>query len=352
MRRDTIFYRLFAQHPQLLFQLLDQPPNNPETYRFDSVSIKEPTFTIDGVFLPPDNQPPSTVFFAEVQFQKDKYLYERLFSESFLYFYRNRDRFSDWQAILIYPSRSTEQTDTQPYSDLLNGPRVHRIYLNELGDLQTLPPEIALMVLTTLEAPALPDQAKALVTRTQQSQLPEPRQRDIIEMVTTILVYQFTHLSRQEVRAMLGITEVTLQDTRFYQEIKEEGREEGLQEGRQEGLQEGRQESLRSLLLLLLSQKFSPLPNDLQTSLTPLSPEQLEALAVALLTFSQYSDVETWLQPELSKSLIQKLTKTLGELPEDLQQTLKTQPLPRLTQLVTDLETIDRLETLQRYIQL
>jgi predicted transposase/invertase (TIGR01784 family) len=204
MRRDTIFYRLFAQYPQLLFQLLDQPPNNPETYRFDSVSIKEPTFTIDGVFLPPDSQPPSTVFFAEVQFQKDKYLYERLFSESFLYFYRNRDRFSDWQAILIYPNRSTEQPETQPYSDLLNGPRVHRIYLNELGDLQTLPPEIALMVLTTLEAPALSDQAQALVTRTQQSQIPEPRQRDIIEMVTTILVYQFTHLSRQEVRAMLG----------------------------------------------------------------------------------------------------------------------------------------------------
>jgi predicted transposase YdaD len=67
MRRDSIFYRLFAQSPQLLFQLLDHPPANPETYRFDSVSIKEPTFAIDGVFLPPETQGPGIVYFVEVQ---------------------------------------------------------------------------------------------------------------------------------------------------------------------------------------------------------------------------------------------------------------------------------------------
>jgi predicted transposase YdaD len=88
MRRDPLFYRLFAQSPALLFDLIDQRPNNAANYRFDAVGVKEPKFEIDGVFLPPESDPPGTVFFAEVQIQKDETLYERLFSESSLYFYR------------------------------------------------------------------------------------------------------------------------------------------------------------------------------------------------------------------------------------------------------------------------
>jgi predicted transposase YdaD len=41
----------------------------------------------------------------------------------------------------------------------------------------------------------------------------------IIEMVTTIMVYKFEQLSRNEVEPMLGIT---LKETRVYREIKEE----------------------------------------------------------------------------------------------------------------------------------
>ncbi|WP_338017012.1 DUF2887 domain-containing protein [Myxacorys almedinensis] len=43
--------------------------------------MKEPKFEIDGVFLPPESEP-GTVYFCEVQMQKDKKLYERLFGES------------------------------------------------------------------------------------------------------------------------------------------------------------------------------------------------------------------------------------------------------------------------------
>ncbi|BAZ81669.1 type I site-specific deoxyribonuclease, HsdR family protein [Sphaerospermopsis kisseleviana NIES-73] len=103
MRRDSIFYKLFQQYPSVLFQLLDKPPKNADAYRFDSVAVKEPKFEIDGVFLPPENQSPGTVYFCEVQFQRDEQLYERVFAESHLYFYRNRSRFSDWQGVIIYP---------------------------------------------------------------------------------------------------------------------------------------------------------------------------------------------------------------------------------------------------------
>lgn len=88
---------------------MSNPPKNADAYRFDSVAVKEPKFEIDGVFLPPENEGAGVVYFCEVQFQKDEQLYERLFAESSLYFYRNRARFSDWQAVIIYPTCSIEQ---------------------------------------------------------------------------------------------------------------------------------------------------------------------------------------------------------------------------------------------------
>jgi predicted transposase/invertase (TIGR01784 family) len=109
MKRDSIFYRLFQQSPALLFDLLENPPDNATEYRFDSVAVKEPKFEIDGVFLPPDNDSNGVIYFCEVQFQKDERLYERVFGESFLYFYRQRERFTDWQIVVIYPTRSLEQ---------------------------------------------------------------------------------------------------------------------------------------------------------------------------------------------------------------------------------------------------
>ena len=96
MRRDSIFYQLFQQSPGLLFELLDDKPDNAEDYWFDSVAVKEAKFEIDGVFLPLESETPGVIYFCEVQFQKDEKLYERLLGESFLYFYRNRDRSSDW----------------------------------------------------------------------------------------------------------------------------------------------------------------------------------------------------------------------------------------------------------------
>ena len=91
MRRDSIFYTFFQRSPTAIFDLLPDPSANANSYRFDSVSVKEAKFEMDGVFLPPEDAP-GTVYFCEVQMQKIKTLYERLFAESFLYFYQNRLR--------------------------------------------------------------------------------------------------------------------------------------------------------------------------------------------------------------------------------------------------------------------
>lgn len=276
MKRDSIFYRLFQQSPSLLFDLLENPPDNATEYRFDSVAVKEPKFEIDGVFLPPDNDSSGVIYFCEVQFQKDERLYERVFGESFLYFYRQRERFADWQIVVIYPTRSLEQSNTHPYRALLNCNQVHRIYLNELGEIQQLPLGVALMVLTTVEETQAPEKARYLLARTQ-DQIADPEAgRAIIEMIATIMVYKFTNLSRQEVDAMLGLQ---LADTRVYREAKEEGRLEG--------------ES--ALILRLLQRRFGAVDEMLAARIQSLEIEQLESLAEALLDFTTLNDLVLWL---------------------------------------------------------
>lgn len=219
MRRDSIFYALFQRSPSLLFELLETVPDTAAGYRFESVAVKEPTFTIDGVFLPPKSDVPGTVFFSEVQMQKDERLYERLFSESMVHFYRNRDYYSDWQAVVIYPSRSMEQKETHPYRALLNSDQVHRIYLNELGPIEALPLGVATMVLTIVKESEAGEQARMLIGRANQEVASLPLRQSIIDMVSTIISYIFTSLSRREIDAMLG---TKFQDTRVYQEAQEE----------------------------------------------------------------------------------------------------------------------------------
>ncbi|WP_066380428.1 Rpn family recombination-promoting nuclease/putative transposase [Anabaena sp. CA = ATCC 33047] len=275
MRRDSIFYQLFQQSPSLLFELLTNRPTNAEAYRFDSVAVKEAKFEIDGVFLPPENESPGVVYFCEVQFQKDERLYERLFAESSLYFYRNRDRFSDWQAVIIYPSRSVEQSDIYPYRGWFNSNQVHRVYLNELGDIRQLSLWVALMVLTTVEEAQAAQEARYLLERAAVEQ-PETASHAIIDLVTTIIMYKFEQLSRVEVEQMLGIT---LKETRVYREIKEEGREV----------------EARSLILRQLTRRLGELPPPVRQQVENLSLEQLENLAEALLDFTSLDDLQAWL---------------------------------------------------------
>ncbi|MUL38443.1 DUF2887 domain-containing protein [Gloeocapsopsis dulcis] len=272
MRRDSIFYKLFQQSPTLLFELLTNPPANADEYRFDSVAVKEPKFEIDGVFLPPESENPGAIYFCEVQYQKDKRLYERVFAESHLYFYRNRDRFNDLQIAIIYPSRSIEQDEVRPFRSLLNGDQVNRIYLDELGDIRSLPVWVALMVLTTLEESRTTEEARYLLARSQQ-EVSQPENHAIIDLLTTIMVYKFEGKSQQEVEEMLGIT---LQETRVYREIREV--------------------EARSLVLRLLTRRVGELPQEVRSHVESLPLEQLENLGEALLDFTSLADLRSWLE--------------------------------------------------------
>ncbi|AFY92003.1 Rpn family recombination-promoting nuclease/putative transposase [Chamaesiphon minutus] len=270
MRRDSIFYQLFRQYPALLFELISQSPARSSEYIFDSVEVKETAFRIDGVFIPPD--PSGIVYLCEVQFQPDELLYERMLSEISIYTYRNRERFADWQAVVIYPSRSVEQSRTGMVREMLASGRIVRVYLDELGEIPELPIGLGLMVLTTLEGEKATQSAIGLIDRAR-------GRRDIIDLISTIVVYKFSNLSRDEVDAMLGIE---LEQTRVYREAKAEG------------LELGRQQE-KALVIKLLARKLGNLSPQVQGRVSALEIERVESLGEALLDFTSIADLETWL---------------------------------------------------------
>ena len=272
MRRDTIFYQLFLQSPTLLFDLLSQPPDRANEYVFESIEVKETSFRIDGVFV--REHPQGIVYFCEVQFQPDELLYERMLSEISIYTYRNRERFANWQAVVIYPTRAMEQSRTDLVLEMLASGRIRRVYLDELGAETELPIGVSLMVLTTLEGDETKTEARRLVGRAQGS-------RDIINLLSTIIVYKFSNLSRDEVDVVLGIE---LQQTRVYREAVAEGE---VKEG-------------QTLILRQLNRRVGSVSIDLEAQIKALPLAQLEELGEALLDFSQMNDLVDWLDVDRS----------------------------------------------------
>jgi predicted transposase/invertase (TIGR01784 family) len=211
-----------------------------------------------------------------------------------LYFYRNRNRFSDWQAVIIYPSRAAEQSQVYPHRSLLNGEQVHRVYLNELGAIRELPIAVAALVLTIVEEGEAPEAARELLTRTEQEALTPIQRRDIIDTVTSIMVYKFANLSRSEIQAMLGLN--LSEEPRAIREAKEAGREEGREAGREEGREAGREEEAIAFVTRLLNRRLGqPLSEEMRSRLATLSLPMLENLGEALLDFENLADLQAWL---------------------------------------------------------
>jgi predicted transposase/invertase (TIGR01784 family) len=220
VKTDPIFYRLFQTFPSTFFELIGRLSVDALAYEFRSVEIKQTAFRIDGVFIPVSGSNQQPILFAEVQFQKDPDFYFRLFSEITLYL-RQYKPVSDWQAVVIYPTRSIEQLEPLAYRDWLALPKVQRLYLDELevGDEPSLGVSMARLVVESEER--APEQARGLIAKAQQNIGDRMVQREIIELIETIVFYKFPKKSRQELEAMLGLGD--LKETRFYQEAEQEG---------------------------------------------------------------------------------------------------------------------------------
>jgi predicted transposase/invertase (TIGR01784 family) len=224
VKTDSIFYRLFQEFPSIFFELISNPPETANVYQFASVEIKQTAFRIDGVFLPiqEENNP---IYFVEVQFQSDTELYSRLLSEIFLYLRQNKPR-STWRGVVIYPTRSVDTSDTKDCHEFFTSHRISRIYLDELGEAASLPIGIATIKLVVEDEDTAIIAARELINRTKQAVNLQLQQQQLLEFIETILVYKFPKMSREEIEAMFGLSE--LKQTRVYQEGRLEAKLEAI----------------------------------------------------------------------------------------------------------------------------
>jgi predicted transposase YdaD len=103
------------------------------------------------------------------------------------------------------------------------------------------------------------------------------------------MVYKLPTLSREEIQQMMGLSDIDLKQTRFYQDV--------FAEGETEGRQEGRREEAAAIVLRQINRRFGSISSSLETQIqSQLSLEQIETLAEALFDFSELQELEAWLQ--------------------------------------------------------
>ncbi len=77
MKTDAIFYQLFKEFPNIFFELIGKPETNIAAYQFDAPSVKQRTFSLDGVFSTVPKFESEPLYFLEVQCYKEDDFYAR-----------------------------------------------------------------------------------------------------------------------------------------------------------------------------------------------------------------------------------------------------------------------------------
>jgi flagellar biosynthesis/type III secretory pathway protein FliH len=101
-------------------------------------------------------------------------------------------------------------------------------------------------------------------------------------------------------RNLEALSKKTQEDREFIMRLAplyQQDREQAVQEGVQQGIQQGRQQGETYLLLRQLQRRFGEIPQNLQETIRNLPVERLEDLGLALLDFNTLTDLENWLHP-------------------------------------------------------
>ena len=98
--------------------------------------------------------------------------------------------------------------------------------MDELGEAASLPIGIATIKLVVEDEDTAIIAARELINRTKQAVNLQLQQQQLLEFIETILVYKFPKMSREEIEAMFGLSE--LKQTRVYQEGRLEAKLEAI----------------------------------------------------------------------------------------------------------------------------
>ena len=159
---------------------------------------------MDGLFFPLAEASKRPFYLVEVQFQPDDEFYYRLFSELFLLMKQYRPP-HPWRIVVIYPSRSIEREQALQFAEMLHLNRVRRIYLDELGEGADRSLGVKVVKLVIESEKTAVASAKELIEQARKQITDEAIQRNLIDLIETIIVYKLPQKSRQEIERMLGL---------------------------------------------------------------------------------------------------------------------------------------------------
>lgn len=72
IKTDVIFYELIKELPQIFFELIGKPENNPDIYTFIAPEVKQQSFRLDGIFSTIQEFENEPLYFVELQTYKDE----------------------------------------------------------------------------------------------------------------------------------------------------------------------------------------------------------------------------------------------------------------------------------------
>lgn len=290
MKTDKLFYRLFQSLPDLFFTLTGLNYSS-DCYEFKSIEVKELKFTIDGVFIPKKKGLP--LIFSEIQFQKDKDFYSRLFTEIFIYLRQYKPE-NPWQAVVIFPDETTDIGNMFHYLELKS--RLQQIYLRESLPEATTDTSLQLlkMIISKNEQNVI-NIARELI----EANDPDENQQSLLYgFIETIILYRYPNLTRKEVEAMIHFSKINIEQTPLYQEALSKGLSQGLSQG----VAEGEHNKLLEIIFKHLKRRFGELQNFQVVQIESLSSEKLDLLEDDLWEFKTIDDLEQWLK--LNSNLI------------------------------------------------
>jgi predicted transposase YdaD len=186
---DKLFYWLFQQHAERLQPLVAELLPRMEGYVFSAPVLKEREYRLDGLFLPPADQPELPVLILEAQMAADPGFLLRLYAETgrLLQQQQRQGRpIRHWQVVVICPSRDLNFGDHTPVRELVR----ERLVWIELAPERlppTAPPLQRALAMLLLPEEQLPDCSQQIRTEAAGTNLGT----EIDDVIAAILVAPF-----------------------------------------------------------------------------------------------------------------------------------------------------------------
>lgn len=285
MLTDKLFYWLFQSQPDRILALLQGLPADAAGYRFTAPVLKQREYRLDGLFLPPPERPDLPAVILEAQMAPDPGFLLRVYAES-ARFLQQEEWTQAWQVVVICPQRNLDFGDPSPVQEFVEQ-RIHWIELLPTHETKPQEPLAQALSLLVQPEPLLP----ALTASLRDQASSNPMAAEVLPLIPTILVTRFTNKPIQEVCAMGGITLEEFTQSRAYREIFGAGEAQGEARGEARG----KAQEAAKVALLQLSRRCGALDATTSDRIQGLPLEQLEALADALLDFTELADLEAWL---------------------------------------------------------